>query len=154
MKGASFTFLIFLLIIGLAIAGIDFSVPEDYVETNVLEVQGTILVLGKDCKAIIAETSADNALSILLGKQGTIDVRPNTHDAFSQTLKTFNITLESIQIHRVEDGWFYSDAILVSENKQLKLDIKPSDAMALALRMEAPIYINQTLLNEVGEDIC
>jgi len=155
-KRQSLFFIIFLIaILTFALAGFDFSTPpENYVKANVLEVQGNTIILGHNCTALIAQTTPENAFSIILGKRKTIDVRPNAHDVFAQTLKTFNITLESVQINYVAEGWFHADAIFKAKDKVLKLDIKPSDGMALALRLDAPIYINQTLLNELGEKIC
>jgi len=49
---------------------------------------------------------------------------------------------------------YYSDMIFNQDKKVLILDSMPSDAIAIALRMDAPIYINETLLEEVGKDIC
>ena len=130
------------------------SLPAGYVEADVLEVQGSVVVLGKDCLAIVAETSPERAYSIELGIAGIIDGRPNTHDIFAETLRSFNISLEYVTLDNYEDGIYYANLVLKSDEKYLKLDTKPSDAIALALRTNSSIFLNQTLLEEIGQTVC
>lgn len=125
-----------------------------YVPANVLKVEDSTIIIGNNCTAIIAETSPERAHSIELGIKGIIEQRPNTHDTFATVLKSFNITLETVNIERLEEGYYYADLFLRKSDKVLKLDTKPSDGIALALRMNSTIYINKTLLSEIGENIC
>ncbi len=127
---------------------------EDYVVANVLQVSGTTVVLGNNCTAIISDTSLERAQSIEAGIKGMIEERPNTHDIFAETLKSFNITLERVTIDYLFNGTYYANLYLMSADKMLKLDVKPSDGIALALRTNSTIYINNTLLQEVGSVIC
>lgn len=147
--------LAFFVVLLFLVTGVDQNFPSDqYTEQNVFKVQGTTIILGRDCKAIIAETSAERADSIKLGLEEQIYVRPNTHDIFAQTLKTFNISMERVSIDNYDGEAYYASMVLRSKEKELKLDAKPSDAFAVALRMGAPIYINKTLLDKIGKDIC
>jgi bifunctional DNase/RNase len=57
-------------------------------------------------------------------------------------------------LDRYEDGVYYANLFLKTKDKVLKLDSKPSDAIALALRTNSTIYINETLLNDIGETVC
>ena len=66
----------------------------------------------------------------------------------------FNITIVSMGIHNRDEGWYYADIVLQDKTRVFRIDIKPSDAMALALRANATIYINSTLLEQDGVDIC
>jgi bifunctional DNase/RNase len=127
---------------------------SEYVVANILRVDGNIITIGYNCTAIVAETSSERAYSIGLGIRGVIDQRPNTHDIFAQTLKSFNITLEHVTLDNFKNGIYYANLHLTSGNKILKLDTKPSDAIALALRTNSTIYINKTMLQEVGRNIC
>lgn len=127
---------------------------NDFVKADVLRVEGDTIVLGTGCRAIIADTSTERADSIRLGLQKKIDERPNTHDTFVQALKTFNITVERFTLSRFEGQLYYSELLLRGPNKALKLDVRPSDGMAIAVRVDAPMYINRTLLEETGRDIC
>jgi hypothetical protein len=148
----SFIMLILLSVASLAI--INIIDTSDYYVADVLEVEGSVITLGHGCTAIVAETSPERAYSIELGIKGLIEQRPNTHDIFSETLKSFNITLDYVTIDRFDDEIYYANLILKTDEKVLKLDVKPSDGIALALRMNSTIYINKTMLQEVGKNIC
>jgi bifunctional DNase/RNase len=148
------TFVMLALLSIATLAIINMIETPDYVAANVLEVDGTIIAIGHDCMAIVAETSPERAYSIELGIKGVIEQRPNTHDIFSETLKSFNITLENVTLDNFENGIYYANLLLKSDNKILKLDVKPSDGIALALRTNSTIYINNTMLQEIGTNIC
>jgi len=147
-------FLILVLFSFASIALINLINFEEYLIANVLEVSESTVILGNNCTAIIAQTSPERAHSIETGIEGIIEQRPNTHDIFAQTLKSFNITLEQVTLDNFEEGIYYANLHLRSGNKFLTLDVKPSDGIALALRMNSSIYINRTLLQEVGKNIC
>ena len=148
------TFISIALLAILVVALIDNFDTDNYIEADVLEVYDTTIVVGTGCRAIVAETSPERAYSIETGMAGIIDERPNTHDIFAETLKSFNITLDYVTIDSYVDGIYYSKLVLKTDEKVLRLDSKPSDAIALALRTNSSIYINNTMLEEVGQIIC
>ena len=77
--------------------------------------------------------------------------RPLTHDTWVNMLKEMNITIEKVVIHRLVNGVFFASIYSVDENgKQLVFDSRPSDAVALAVRVECSIYALQSLLDEAG----
>lgn len=127
---------------------------SNYVVADVIKVSGTTIAIGNNCTAIIAETSQDRADSIESGIKGIIDPRPTTHDTFVAVLRSFNITLDSVNLERYDGNYYYADIVLESGNKMLKIDAMPSDAIALAVRTNSTIYINKTMLQEVGKNIC
>ena len=127
---------------------------SNYVVADVIKVSDTTIFIGKNCTAIVAETSPERAESIEAGIKGIINERPSTHDTFVEVLKSFNITLDSVNIERFDGKYYYANLILKSSDKVLKLDTKPSDAIALAVRTNSTIYINKTMLQEVGKNIC
>ena len=144
--------IIIISIMGYAIINI---VNEDeYVIADVLQVSGTTIIIGNNCTAIVAETSPERAYSIELGKQGVIEERPTTHDVFAEVLKAYNITLDHVQIESFDNKYYYAYLFLISGDKILRLDTKPSDGIALALRTDSNIYIKKDLLNQVGRNIC
>ena len=145
--------LILLSFISLAVIS-SFVDTTKYVVANVLSVEGTTIIVGNNCTAIVAQTSPERANSIELGIRGIIEVRPNTHDTFATTLQFFNISLDSVNIEKFDGNYYYADLLLRAGDRILKLDTKPSDGIALALRMNSTIYINKTLLSEIGENIC
>jgi len=127
---------------------------SNYVVADYLKVSGTTILIGNNCTAIVAETSAERAQSIETGIKGIIDERPNTHDTIAEILKSFNITLDSVNMENYDGKFYYSSLILRSGDKILKLDTKPSDAIAIAVRTKSTIYINKTMLKEIGENVC
>lgn len=133
---------------------LEFLSLENYVEANVLKVIGTTIIIGNNCTAIKADTSPERAQSIQLGLEKKISDRPNTHDSFAAVLKSFNITLEAVKLERYDGKYYYSDMILKAGDKILKLDVMPSDGIAVALRTGSKIYLNKTMLFEVGKNIC
>jgi len=156
-KASKLPLIVFLLVVlfsFVALGIMNLMNTEDYVVVNVLQVSGTTVVLGNNCTAIISDTSQERAQSIRDGINGIIEERPNTHDIFAETLKSFNITLDRVTIDSLVNGTYYANLYLISADKVLKLDVKPSDGIALALRMNSTIYINKTLLQQVGSVIC
>lgn len=153
-KKIIFAGILFVLLFSFIVFGTDFLNQEEYIETNVLKVEGNTIVLGRDCKAIIADTTEERAGAIQLGIDKQIYLRPNTYDVFAQSLKSFNISVEKATFDNYDGTYYYSSIFFKGGNKIQKLDSKPSDAIALALRMEAPIYVNKTLLEKIGMDIC
>lgn len=147
--------LIILILLSLAsLAIISIIDISKYVPANVLMVEDSTIIVGHNCTAIVAETSPERAYSIELGIKGIIERRPNTHDTFAAVLRSFNITLEAVNIENFDGSYYYADLLLRKGDKVLKLDTKPSDGIAIALRMNSTIYINKTLLSEIGENIC
>jgi bifunctional DNase/RNase len=144
----------FVLLAAIAYAVGQFIDMEKFVKADVVRVDGNTIILGVGCRAIVADTTEERAESIALGLAGKIDERPNTHDTFVDALKTFNITVDSVSLVRYDGKFYYSDLVLKGPNKVLKLDTRPSDAIAIAVRAAAPMYINKTLLAEQGKNIC
>ena len=153
-NAAFITLTVLILVSIMAYAVINIVDMDEYVIADVLEVSGTTIIIGNNCTAIVAETSPERAYSIELGKMRVIEERPTTHDIFSEVLKSFNITLDHVQIESFDDQYYYAYLFLMSGDKILRLDTKPSDGIALALRTDSPIYIKKTLLEQVGRDIC
>jgi len=129
---------------------------EEYVPISILDVNGTTIIVGSGCKAIIADTSEERAQSIAFGLIGEMDERPNVHDGMTSLLQVYNITLNYVVMYRYDNttGAYYSDAVFQKGSDVLVLDMRPSDAFALALRTKSQIYINKTMLDEVGVNIC
>ena len=67
---------------------------------------------------------------------------------FDMSLKLSNIN--HIVINDLQDETFYADIILNTDWQQLKIDARPSDAIALALRVESPIYVTEDVLDKAG----
>jgi len=76
--------------------------------------------------------------------------RPMTHDLIANILREYDIKVASAVITEIKENTFYSKLILESNGKVKAVDSRPSDAIAIALRMNAPIFVEQSVLNQSG----
>lgn len=77
--------------------------------------------------------------------------RPMTHDLLVDILDSLEASVDSVEINSYEDSTFYASLILLDKDENtMALDSRPSDALAIALRLEAPIFVSEKILNEVG----
>jgi bifunctional DNase/RNase len=93
---------------------------------------------------------AVEATAIAYAQQGIVPPRPLTHDLLRDILAALDVTLAEVRITALEDGVFY--ALLVFSNG-VEVSARPSDAIALALRVDAPIRGADAVLDEAGIDI-
>jgi bifunctional DNase/RNase len=92
--------------------------------------------------------------AIFFGAKGIQQNRPMTHDLFAAILKAMGTKLWRVVIYRVEKGVYYSYLYLQKEYGVMRVDARTSDALALAVRMGAPIFTyKELLLNAlIGKD--
>jgi bifunctional DNase/RNase len=76
--------------------------------------------------------------------------RPLTHDLFKDTLETFDIQLREVVINNLLDGIFYARLICVKDGEEIEIDSRTSDALAMAVRFECPIYTYGFILDAAG----
>jgi bifunctional DNase/RNase len=86
------------------------------------------------------------AITVALNHIGP--VRPLTHDLFASTLRVFGIDVMEVVIYEAVDGVFYSYIYYKRRGKTVHVDSRTSDAIALAVRASAPIYINASILEK------
>lgn len=72
--------------------------------------------------------------------------RPLTHDLFLTVIKELGATLKKVLIYKVKDGVYYSYLFIEKEGGELKIDSRTSDAIALAMRCECPIYTTDEIM--------
>jgi bifunctional DNase/RNase len=93
---------------------------------------------------------AVEATAIAYAQQGIIPPRPLTHDLLRDILTALGVTLSEVRITALEDGVFY--AVLAFSNG-VEVSARPSDAIALALRVDAPIKGADEVLDEAGIEL-
>ena len=76
--------------------------------------------------------------------------RPLTHDLMKTVCDTFALELQYIYISKLLDGVFYSNLVFSNSIETCEIDSRTSDALALAVRFECPIYVNENILEEAG----
>lgn len=111
------------------------------------------LVLGEEnsIRRVRIIIGTPEAQSIALQLENITPPRPLTHDLFMIFAQSFNIQLVEIFINKFEEGMFYSELLFEEGEKQIKIDSRTSDAIALALRFKCPIYITESIMRQVGE---
>lgn len=90
------------------------------------------------------------ATSILVAVQGARAPRPLAHDLMRDMLDSLGATVDEVEIVRIEDGTFFAEVVLSASSGVRRLDARPSDALALASRTEAPIWVSTAVLEEAG----
>jgi len=90
------------------------------------------------------------AHSIAIALERMLPTRPLTHDLFKSTLETFHIELREVVINNLLDGIFYARLVCVHQGEVFEIDSRTSDALALAVRFECPIYTYEFILDAAG----
>ena len=91
------------------------------------------------------------AQAIALALQKNIKTsRPLTHELFKGFADKFEIKLKKVIIHKLVDGVFFSNMVCEKDGKTVTIDSRTSDAIAMALRFNAPVFTYESVLNEVG----
>lgn len=93
---------------------------------------------------------AAEAQSIALKMEGIIPPRPMTHDLFCSFAHAFGVKLVEVFIYKFEDGIFSSELTFTDGERTVTIDSRTSDAIAIAMRTNAPIFTTPEILNETG----
>jgi hypothetical protein len=93
-------------------------------------------------------TAEGNA--IRLAMEGIVTPRPMSHDLIRSFTEHFNIKVSRIVVTDVKDNTYYASIHLVSGGSEWTVDARPSDAIALALRMNTPVYVAPQVLKRRG----
>lgn len=110
---------------------------------------------------ILSEIEGERKLPIVIGTNEAQSIaiaiekeikppRPLTHDLFKNFCERFDIKIKQVIIHKLVDGVFYSSVICERDGIEEIIDSRSSDAIALAIRFEAPIYTYETILEKAG----
>jgi bifunctional DNase/RNase len=91
------------------------------------------------------------AVSINSARNREVLARPFTHDLFLDLLTKFSITLHSMQIDSIEEGVYYAQLVLSTDSHVEHIDCRPSDGIALALRADVPIFVDENVFVSAGQ---
>lgn len=89
----------------------------------------------------------NEANAIILEQQGVEPARPLTHDLFGDVIGALGHSLKEVRIVDLQEGTFYADMIF---DKDVRVSARPSDSVAIALRMGVPIYVEEAVLDVAG----
>lgn len=90
------------------------------------------------------------AQAIMIALEKLTSPRPLTHDLYKTTLEHFDITIKEVVIDNLMEGVFYAKLIASNGENTVEIDSRTSDAIAVALRFDCPIFIYDSILNNAG----
>ena len=93
------------------------------------------------------------ASSIMMELEGIKSPRPNTHDLMKSIFSDLNIHPTKVEITELKDNTYYAVLFLKARDKEIRIDSRPSDAIAIALKMSASIFVSKTVLDKSIESI-
>lgn len=109
---------------------------------------------------VLAEEDGDRRIPIMIGAFEAQSIalhleelnppRPLTHDLFLRFAQAFQVTLKEVLISKLEEGVFYSNLYFFDGKDVVSIDSRTSDAVALALRFQCPIYTTSEIIEQAG----
>jgi len=130
-------------------------------------VEVTVAKLGRDASSnsyvvILQEKGGDRLLPIWIGQPEAESIfmhmkqvhreRPITHDLCKSLIQGLGGVLRRVQITKVQSNTYFAEMHIVRGGDVVQIDARPSDSIAIALRLSAPIFAQESLLTAVGED--
>jgi uncharacterized protein len=109
---------------------------------------------------VLGEVNGNRRLPIIIGMfeaqaiaieiEKVIPNRPMTHDLFKSFALAFHFVVEEIVISDLKEGVFFAKIVCSDGVKNIEIDARPSDAIAIGLRFDVPIYSYETIMSEAG----
>lgn len=131
----------------------------DLIQVDVSGVSLSSAIQGGGYAVILKEVEGDRRLPIIVGHseaqaiafelEGVKAPRPLTHDLLKNIILNFGYDLNKVVIDELKDSTFYAK-ISLTDSATENIDARPSDAIALALKFRAPIYVTDNIMQEVG----
>lgn len=125
-----------------------------------VHVNGIFITQSKASGVILKEENGERALPIVIGEYEAQSIamalenfnppRPITHDLAVNILKTLHIEIDSILISDLKDNTYYALIKLNKNGELFEVDARPSDAIALAVRLGTAIFVNDSVMDEAG----
>ncbi len=90
------------------------------------------------------------ATAIAFALQGVVTARPMTHDLMKNMLEELGVGVDRIEITELREGTFYANIQMARNGTRFEISSRPSDAIALAVRVGVPIFANEEVLSEAS----
>ena len=123
----------------------------DSIRVSLMNYQRVVILKEKETSRYLPIwIGASEADAIAVKLQGTLVQRPLTHDLMQSVIDALGGKVNSIIISNLQGEVFFAKIILNRDGEQVEIDSRPSDAIALAVRVQAPIYAEEDVLNRGG----
>jgi len=123
----------------------------DSIRMSLMNYQRVVILKEKDGERYlpiwIGPAEAD---SIAIKLQDVQVPRPMTHDLLCSAIEALGARVNSILVNELRNDTFYARILLIVDGKDMEIDSRPSDAIALAVRVEVPIYADESVLEKAG----
>jgi len=123
----------------------------DSIRVSLMNYQRVVILKEKDADRYLPIWIGPNeADAIAVKLQGVTVPRPLTHDLLRSVIDTLGATIHSIVVNDLKNDTFYAKILLEFDGNQVEVDSRPSDALALAVRAQVPIYAEELVLDKAG----
>ncbi|RLI75152.1 bifunctional nuclease family protein [Archaeoglobales archaeon] len=119
---------------------------------SVFGLSPVVVLRAEDGRVLPIYIGLAEALAIHSALKGEIPPRPMTHDLLVDILAKLNTRVEKVIIDELIDNTFYARLILRQNDTTLEIDARPSDSIAIAVRLSCPIFVEESVLDEAGND--
>ncbi len=149
-------------IAGVALAGCSRATPEN--DRDIPVEVGTVALDHRNAPVVILEeTDGIRALPIWIGTAEASSIashlnerpppRPNSHDFAQRLIHELDAIVERVVVTELRGGTYYAILTLRANGRQIEIDVRPSDGIAVALRTQAPILVRASVFAEAGEEV-
>jgi bifunctional DNase/RNase len=126
----------------------------DLVAMQVFAETGTALLVLREHDAphrlLPISIGGETANSIAIAASGQPSPRPLTHDLMASLVESFEGHLDAVEVTDLQNGTYFANLALSGPIGERRIDTRPSDAIALAVRLGAPLYVSEHVLDEAG----
>jgi bifunctional DNase/RNase len=119
-----------------------------------------VSLMSQDRMVVLKEIDSDRYLPIWIGPfeadaitiqlQGVQVARPLTHDLLKSLIHTLNVKVSHITVNDLRNNTFFAEIVLDVKGEELQIDSRPSDAIALAVRVGAPIFVAEHVMEQAA----
>ncbi|MCD6567164.1 MAG: bifunctional nuclease family protein [Dehalococcoidia bacterium] len=123
----------------------------DSIRVSLMNYQRVVILKEKDSSRYLPIWIGPNEADAIAVKLQNIELaRPLTHDLLQSVVSALGAVLDYIIVSDLKSDTFYANLVLSVDGKQLDIDARPSDAIALAVRAGVPIYAEEEVLEKAG----
>jgi bifunctional DNase/RNase len=126
---------------------------EDFEQATV-SAEGFEIRLTSGCRALSLMATPWQIDSIKSGLSGNTPFRPGSHDLMADVINGLGGKVKMALVEDLQEDTYYARLVVSSGGRTANLDARPSDAIAIAVRTGAPVYVKKGLMQKYGENVC
>ncbi len=119
---------------------------------SVFGLSPVVVLRAEDGRILPIYIGLAEAMAIYTALRGEIPPRPMTHDLLVDVISRLNAKVEKVIIDELIDNTFYARLVLKQDDRTIEIDARPSDSIAIAVRLSCPIFVAGKVLDEAGSE--